>query len=179
MQQRRTTIKRTIGAVSLAAAASSLAAVAIIGIGSADAETPAERCKRETSQYNDAWKQAWVAAHPGKTVDDAPNPNPPYRCGGNDDAPPTLSPSTSSAEAPTESTGPTESGPSSESSKTPGPSLNPDTERTEPESGVDGRQPAIGGKKPSGPDPKRDAAATDRTDDQHSGLEIESKLIPF
>lgn len=48
----------------------------------AQAETPAERCQRETQAYNDAWKRQWTQTHPievaeGKT---APPPPVPYRC---------------------------------------------------------------------------------------------------
>ena len=43
-------------------------------------ETPAERCARETAQYNQVWVQGWVAAHPGSTAADAPPPSPPYVC---------------------------------------------------------------------------------------------------
>ena len=46
----------------------------------AGAETPAERCARETAAYNQTWKQAWVATHPGTTISDAPAPTPPYVC---------------------------------------------------------------------------------------------------
>ncbi|WHU49327.1 hypothetical protein QNM97_10315 [Gordonia sp. L191] len=46
----------------------------------AGAETPAERCARETAAYNQTWKQGWVATHPGKSISDAPAPTPPYVC---------------------------------------------------------------------------------------------------
>ncbi|MFW0792138.1 hypothetical protein [Gordonia sp. CPCC 205333] len=55
-------------------------AIAVLAIPTASAETPAERCARETNTYNTAWKQSWVATHPGKTISDAPAPPVPYTC---------------------------------------------------------------------------------------------------
>ncbi len=40
----------------------------------AAAETPAERCKRETNEYNQNWENIWRATHPG---DPGPPPPPP------------------------------------------------------------------------------------------------------
>ncbi len=54
--------------------------VALTASTPAGAETPAERCARETAAYNQTWKQGWVATHPGKSISDAPAPTPPYVC---------------------------------------------------------------------------------------------------
>lgn len=54
----------------------------------ASAETPAERCARETATYNNAWAQSW-AASTGKPADQAPPPPVPYTCF--DPGPPTSS----------------------------------------------------------------------------------------
>lgn len=45
----------------------------------AGAETPAERCARETAQYDAAMLAAWQSANPGMTVP-SPRPWPPYVC---------------------------------------------------------------------------------------------------
>ncbi|MFF1555854.1 hypothetical protein ACFVX3_33090, partial [Rhodococcus erythropolis] len=45
----------------------------------ASAETPAERCARETSAYNSAWAATWTASHPGNPGP-APSPPVPYVC---------------------------------------------------------------------------------------------------
>ncbi len=58
----------------------------IVGGTPASAETPAERCKREASAYNEAWKATWTQANPGKSRNEAPPPPVPHTCrGGNDD----------------------------------------------------------------------------------------------
>ncbi|APA94281.1 hypothetical protein [Nocardia seriolae] len=50
----------------------------VLAIGEAGAETPAERCARETATYNAAWESSWRAANPGNP---APPPPPvPYVC---------------------------------------------------------------------------------------------------
>ena len=61
--------------------------------------SPAERCARETAIYNQSWKQACVAAHPGTTISDAPEPTPPYIC--HDPGTPTTTTSMPSVTAPT------------------------------------------------------------------------------
>ncbi|MET9202096.1 hypothetical protein [Gordonia sp. NPDC003585] len=79
----RDTQPRLWVAVVVAILAVSVAVVTVVALSNsttAAAETPAERCAREIAAYNAAWKQAWAAAHPGKTVNDAPTPNPPYVC---------------------------------------------------------------------------------------------------
>lgn len=48
--------------------------------GPASAETPAERCARETSAYNSAWAASWAASNPGQSAADAPPPPVPYVC---------------------------------------------------------------------------------------------------
>ncbi|WP_123925479.1 hypothetical protein [Gordonia oryzae] len=115
------------------------AAIAVISAPVGGAETPAERCKRETAAYNNAWKQAWVLAHPGSTIDNAPAPNPPYVCGQNNDTTPTIStPSTtdesSTAEISTATT----------SNDTLGPTLTAPTSTSSPAGNVNPSQPAIG-----------------------------------
>ncbi|MXP20161.1 hypothetical protein GIY30_02090 [Gordonia sp. HNM0687] len=45
----------------------------------ADAETPAERCARETAAYNSAWAQSWAVAN-GQPASQAPHPPVPYVC---------------------------------------------------------------------------------------------------
>ncbi|GAB17471.1 hypothetical protein GOEFS_035_00020 [Gordonia effusa NBRC 100432] len=85
---------------------------AVVAIPTASAETPAERCARETNAYNSAWKQSWVAAHPGKTISDAPAPPVPYTC----HDPQTTTPTTPSTAPPATLPGTT--------SATPGPGPN-------------------------------------------------------
>ncbi len=126
----------------VAIAISMLTAFALLP-SEATAETPAERCKRETAAYNTAWSTAWMRTHPGARPSDAPPPPVPYRCGQNGE-PPTLSPGTST---PPSSTAP----PSTSETAKPngdrtGPSAQPSTERDEPASGVDRDQPSIGTK---------------------------------
>ena len=95
----------------------------------ASAETPAERCKRETAAYNSAW------AAIGK------KPPAPYRCGGSNQAPPTLPPTTSE-EAPEETVAPTTSAPDSDSRDGSGPNMNAPTDRRELEHPTGG--PTVG-----------------------------------
>ncbi|MDV6314604.1 hypothetical protein R3Q15_22490 [Gordonia amicalis] len=45
----------------------------------ASAETPAERCVRETAAYNSAWAQTWAASN-GRPASEAPPPPVPYVC---------------------------------------------------------------------------------------------------
>ncbi|PZT89535.1 MAG: hypothetical protein DI630_32040 [Gordonia sp. (in: high G+C Gram-positive bacteria)] len=45
----------------------------------ASAETPAERCARETAAYNSAWAQTWAASN-GRPASEAPPPPVPYVC---------------------------------------------------------------------------------------------------
>lgn len=97
----------------------------------ASAETPAERCKRETAAYNNAWKAI------GK------KPPVPYKCGGNNQPPPTLSPTEPTTEAPD---APSESTTSNPKGNSDGPTLNAPTERRELEHPSSG-QPTVGGGK--------------------------------
>ncbi len=55
------------------------------------AETPEERCQRETRSYNEAWESAWRASHKEEVEagQQPPAPNPPYRCFGTDTPVPT------------------------------------------------------------------------------------------
>ncbi|VFA89608.1 Uncharacterised protein [Gordonia paraffinivorans] len=132
----------------------------VAGIGVADAETPAERCKRETAAYNDAWKNTWAAANPGKKPSDAPKPPVPYKCGGGQDGgvPPTLSPGADTPETKTPekdaepstsdskgSGGPTSSAPTVAG----GPRSTAPTSRRDNVNGVDRNQPRIWGTTPS------------------------------
>ena len=104
-----------------------------------NAETPAQRCKRETLAYNTSWKQAWVLAHPGKTIKDAPDPTPPYVCGQNNDPAPTITPSTT-----TDTPAPTsESAAPSGTTGSDGPNLNPPASRDGNANGVTTGQPTI------------------------------------
>ncbi len=115
------------------AASFTAAVVTVIGLliaitPTANAETPAERCKRETTAYNTTWKNTWAQANPGKNPSDAPPPPVPYKCGGGNDGPPPTPPSTSAPTAPplSESTPP----PSTRNDG-PGPSLNAPATRRE------------------------------------------------
>ncbi|WP_139026091.1 hypothetical protein [Gordonia neofelifaecis] len=47
--------------------------------GAASAETPAERCERETNTYNSAWAQSWATAN-DRPASEAPSPPVPYIC---------------------------------------------------------------------------------------------------
>ncbi len=95
----------------------------------ASAETLAERCQRETAAYNAAWKAI------GK------KPPAPYKCGGSNTPPPTLSPSEPPTETPEKPGGPTTQAPESKSD---GPNLNAPTERREIEHSETDQAP-IGG----------------------------------
>ncbi|UXF70028.1 hypothetical protein [Rhodococcus qingshengii] len=53
--------------------------VIIVSGVQANAETPAERCTRETSTYNSAWAASWAASHPGNPGP-VPAPPVPYVC---------------------------------------------------------------------------------------------------
>ncbi|AHW62543.1 Putative secreted protein [Corynebacterium glyciniphilum AJ 3170] len=67
-------------AASLATAGLITAPLVLASTGSAlaDQETPAERCQRQTAEYNAAMETAWRAAHPGK--EPTGNEWPPYIC---------------------------------------------------------------------------------------------------
>src|SRR5699024_6968636 len=56
-------------------------AVALDTTPVAVAETPEQRCARETATYNAAQEAAWRATHPGQSVPN-PAPWPPYVCVG-------------------------------------------------------------------------------------------------
>ncbi|WP_420041131.1 hypothetical protein [Gordonia sp. MP11Mi] len=134
---------------------------------SASAETPAERCKRETSAYITAW------AAIGK------KPPVPYKCGGRNQPPPTLSPTTPEEE-PEETVAPTSDAPEDSDN---GPSMNAPIERREIEhpgngqapigshTNADGPTPTQPRKTAAGPtrantpnDPKRNTTPADRTE---------------
>ena len=111
----------------------------------ASAETPAERCQRETTAYNNAWKAM------GR------KPPVPYKCGGNNDAPPTLAPTTTPDEAPDETAEPTTVAPESSGS---GPNINTPTERRELEHPGTGQAPIGGGATSSAPAPRSSPSAS-------------------
>lgn len=68
-----------------AAILAALATTALIAGGApASAETPEQRCQRETATYNAAQESAWRATHPGQQVPN-PAPWPPYICVGGPD----------------------------------------------------------------------------------------------
>ena len=121
----------------------------------ADAETPAERCKRETTAYNNAWKNTWAQANPGKSPSQAPPPPVPYKCGGGSGGPPPPPPTTSQ-EVPGKTGAPTKSAPEGDGDgdgdddDDDGPNLNTPTERRELEH-PDKGQPAISTGTPSTP----------------------------
>ncbi|SEB29217.1 hypothetical protein SAMN04488550_0104 [Gordonia malaquae] len=141
------------GLVALTAIAAAI--VLAISLAPASAETPAERCKRETTAYNNAWKNSWAASHPGKKPSDAPKPPVPYKCGGNNDGPPpTVQPTTTAPEAPSETVEPTPDTPRDGA----GPNLNAPTERRDDEVGVGPGQRAIGADSRT-PRPGRTASA--------------------
>ncbi|MGP9761271.1 hypothetical protein ACT3UN_16380, partial [Corynebacterium sp. AOP12-C2-36] len=52
--------------------------LATTGSAAGDQETPAERCQRQTAEYNAAMETAWRAAHPGK--EPTGTEWPPYIC---------------------------------------------------------------------------------------------------
>lgn len=133
------TLKRLL----IALVAFTASGLLVVGLGIANAETPAERCKRETTAYNNAWKNTWAQANPGKSPSDAPPPPVPYKCGGgNDGPPPTLSPTPD--DEPDDTT-PTTNAPTTTQQRT-GPNVNAPTERRELEN-VDRGQEPIGGNK--------------------------------
>ncbi|MFC0316188.1 hypothetical protein ACFQNE_12250 [Gordonia phosphorivorans] len=101
----------------------------VVSLAPATAETPAERCKRETAAYNNAWKNTWAQANPGKSPSDAPKPPVPYKCGGGNEDPPTLSPSTPE-DKPDKTVEPTKAAPDSDDSGE-APSMNAPTQRRE------------------------------------------------
>lgn len=83
----RATTRRAHGRLILAATSAisvlvvlATLALVLIGTGPAGAETPAERCARETSAYNAAWATSWAAANPGRPPSQAPPPPVPYVC---------------------------------------------------------------------------------------------------
>ena len=53
-----------------------------ISAPAAKAETPEERCKRQTDEYNAAWKRQWAQSHKSEAARgvEAPPPPVPYRC---------------------------------------------------------------------------------------------------
>lgn len=53
-----------------------------ISAPAAKAETPEERCKRQTDEYNAAWKRQWAQSHKSEAARgvEAPPPLVPYRC---------------------------------------------------------------------------------------------------
>ncbi|MDY6810865.1 MAG: hypothetical protein SW127_17920 [Actinomycetota bacterium] len=54
-------------------------ATLVVPADPASAETPAERCARETATYNSAWAQTWAASN-GRPASEAPPPPVPYVC---------------------------------------------------------------------------------------------------
>ncbi len=113
--------------------------VVVLTPPASSAETPAERCKRETTAYNTAWKNTWAQTNPGKSPSQAPPPPVPYRCGVPKSAP--LPPSTTS---PSQEPEPSKQAtvPPREPGAT-GPSLNGPTDRKDQEVGVDPDQQPI------------------------------------
>ncbi|MEZ5210507.1 hypothetical protein [Gordonia sp. (in: high G+C Gram-positive bacteria)] len=85
-----TETRRVVPVVAVLGTILAVVLLAIVVTSPAGAETPAERCKRETAAYNSAWKNAWLQANPGKSPGDAPPPPVPYTCHGDDGPPPTL-----------------------------------------------------------------------------------------
>lgn len=84
---RRGLITGAVAVVALAPAYTDLPRLGGPAVATAAEETPAQRCERETNEYNEnwtnAWLQAWLLAHPDKTEADAPTPptpTPPYIC---------------------------------------------------------------------------------------------------
>lgn len=103
----------------------------------ASAETPAQRCKRETTAYNNAWKAI------GK------KPPVPYKCGGNNQPPPTLPPATSE-DRPDTTSGPTTSAPKTGGN---GPSMDAPTERRDIQHPGTNQAPIDSGSSPSAENP--------------------------
>lgn len=132
-----TTIKRVLLSLLAITASGAL----LLGIGIANAETPAQRCKRETTEYNNAWKNTWAQTNPGKDASKAPPPPVPYKCGSNSGTAPSLPSTTSSRPAPESSAAPTTAGPDANATE---PSMNQPTERREIEHPQSG-QPIITG----------------------------------
>lgn len=90
----------------LAAAAAVLAVAAgtltiVTSTSTSSAETPAERCERETNDYNRNWENIWRTTHPG---DPGPPPPPPvpYQC--HDPGPDPTPPSTTTTPGPSSPT---------------------------------------------------------------------------
>lgn len=102
----------SILAVLLAIGIATMSALALISTPTASAETPAERCARETAAYNSAWAQSWAASN-GKPASQAPPPPVPYTCV--DPGPPTSSttppPSVTAPGIPTDTNTPDAGGP--------------------------------------------------------------------
>ncbi len=78
MRSRRVSSGLWAAVALLSAALMAAAGLALLG-GSASAETPAQRCARETATYNAAWAQSWAAAN-GRPASQAPPPPVPYVC---------------------------------------------------------------------------------------------------
>ncbi|MCZ4581517.1 hypothetical protein O4158_20995 [Gordonia amicalis] len=99
-------------AVLVAIGIATISALALTSTPTASAETPAERCARETAAYNSAWAQSWAASN-GKPASQAPPPPVPYVCV--DPGPPTSSttppPSVTAPTIPTETNTPNTGGP--------------------------------------------------------------------
>lgn len=133
----------TLKRILIALIAITASGLLVVGLGIANAETPAERCKRETTAYNNTWKNTWAQANPGKSPSDAPSPPVPYKCGGGNDGPPppTLLPSTSTPEASDTTEAPTSSGQRKDGS---GPKMNAPTERREIENSSGNSKMTIG-----------------------------------
>lgn len=93
---------RTPRAVTLSvlvvAVATLLGSLVLVVSTPAAAETPAERCARETSAYNSAWASSWAASN-GRPVSEAPAPPVPYVC--HDPGMPTTTSPVPSVTAPT------------------------------------------------------------------------------
>lgn len=163
-------MRRILGAAFALAASLSMT----IGLGVASAETPAERCKRETTTYNNAWRSTWTQANPGKSPSDAPPPPVPYRCGGgNNEPPPMLSPPEPTPETTKETARPKTSAPPS---ATPGPNMNAPTERREIEHPGTGQKPVD--KPPIGSATVRPSLPLTRSQVPDLGRELAAKECP-
>ncbi|WP_336793173.1 hypothetical protein [Gordonia malaquae] len=150
-------------------ALTALAAAVLLAISPApaSAETPAERCKRETTAYNNAWKNSWAASHPGKKPSDAPKPPVPYKCGGNNDGPPpTVQPTTTAPEESTKTEVPETTAPSDG----PRPALNAPTTRREIEHPGLGQRP-IGEAQTGHPKPTRTGTS------QRKDLQVPGRIL--
>ncbi|QRY61457.1 hypothetical protein JVX90_13655 [Gordonia sp. PDNC005] len=116
----------------IAFAALATAVILAVQLAPASAETPAQRCKRETSAYNNAWKAI------------GQKPPTPYKCGeSNNQAPP--APSQSPTPNSDESGAPESNEPDRDAPNkgTDGPKLNPPTSLNDHENSVDPNQPTI------------------------------------